>query len=72
MKKYTIEIEVPIAIDKRVGNVHTMSSLTNVKGMKQMILKSFDTETQQDMCKEYAKFHIMDMAGLKTYPDSSD
>jgi len=67
-RKFKIEIEVPIVKDKKQGNKIIVPERYDVKGMKNMILRSFDTKEQQLLVKEYAKFEIMDKAGIKVYP----
>jgi len=67
-RKFKIEIEVPIVKVKKQKNKTIIPIRFNVKGMKKRILRDFETKEQQDLCREYAKYHIMDMAKVKTYP----
>ena len=65
MKKYKLEIEVPVCEDKK----GTFSVRYQVKGMMTTIKRTMSSKDQQDMLDEYAKFYIMDKLGVKIYPE---
>jgi len=63
-KKINLEIEVLVTKEKK-GFIQVRM---HVAGMMTQILRTFKTKDQQDLVKEYAKYYILNQAGVETYP----
>ena len=67
-RKIKIEVEVPIVKTVKAGTKTTSPIRYNVQGMMSMIKRTMKTKEQQDLLEEYAKFYMLNEAGVKEYP----
>lgn len=63
-KQFTVKFDVPVVKRTKSEIPVTM----NVKGMMIQIKRCMPDKDKQDLLDEYAKFAMMDMAGVETYP----
>jgi len=67
-KTFTIKIKIPVIKDKKTKTGYEGCVRYNVSGMKTILLRSIKNDNDRYFAKEYVKFCLMDMAGIKMYP----
>lgn len=64
----SFEIEVPVYYEERKNGGVTRPVQMHGKGMMNLIMRSMPTSDARDMLSEYAKFYVLGLAGVESYP----
>lgn len=67
-KKFRLQFYVPVVKEKKTKHGTEIPVRYHVKGMMQTIKRMMPSENLQSMLDEYAKFYMLDKAGVEVYP----